>query len=178
MKHPLKTYARLLELVCLGIFGPFLIIQFFMRWFGHASIPNYGFTNCCSFHATHLHPTLGVRLAAAAVDGLSLALLLWAGFCFVRILRNYRAGEIFSATTLSLYTKTTRLAFAWALYSPISYSLLSVVTSIHNPVGYRNLSFCLSSADVIHIFIVGFFWLITALMQEALKLQQDLDLTV
>jgi len=178
MSSNIKKYARFLELVCLLFFGPFLIFSFIMRWFGEPTIPNYGITSCCSLHSTHMHPTLLIRFAAALVDGISLGLLLWGGWCFIRILRNYRLGELFSAKTLALYTKTSRIAFIWAIYNPICYSLLSLVTSINNPVGHRNIAFCISSSDIIHIFVVGLFLVITSLMQEAHKLQQDLDLTV
>lgn len=174
----IKTYARFLELLCILFFGPLLVISFFMRWFGQETIPNYGAMGCCSLHGSHMHPSMSIRFIAAGIDSISLILLLWGGICFVRILRNYRNGELFSAKTLALYTYTSRIAFAWALYSPIQYTLLSLATSIQNPAGHRVVALCFSSNDIVHIFVVGLFWVLTSLMQEAHKLQQDLDLTV
>jgi hypothetical protein len=72
----------------------------------------------------------------------------------------------------------SRISFAWALYNPFKLTLLSIVTTFFMPGGQRVIAFGVTSSDIINIFIVGFFLIISSLMQEAAKLQEEHDLTV
>jgi len=98
--------------------------------------------------------------------------------CFIRLLRYYKKGELFSARTLSLFRQLSRISFAWALYNPFKLTLLSIGTAFFMPVGQRGIAFGVTSSDVINIFIVGFFLIIASLMKEAARLQDEHDLTV
>ncbi len=133
------------------------------------------------FFYTNIHtpaPSLLIRLSAAFVDGISIALFMWGCICFFKLLRLYRQGELFSINTLALYTKLSRIAFAWTLYNPIKFTLLSFITTINNPHGQRIVAFGFNSDDIFYIFIVGFFLVMTSLMQEAYELKYEQDLTV
>jgi len=72
----------------------------------------------------------------------------------------------------------SRIAFIWTLYNPLKFTLLSLVTTLNNPVGKRMLAVNFSSDDIFHIFVVGVFWVITSLMQAAYELKSEHDLTV
>jgi len=189
MMNRIKSYARFLEFFLL--IGIILIIgTYIVKWFS-GDIPVYRDIVDSTKHTrlyaglgyfyttTHAPaPSLLVRLLAACVDGISIALFVWGCICFLKLLRFYRLGELFSANTLSLYTKLSRIAFAWTLYNPVKFTLLSFITTINNPHGKHVIAFGFNSDDIFYIFIVGFFLVITYLMQAAYELKHEQDLTV
>ncbi len=187
----LKSYARFLELFCLFVALPLTIIGFVYKWFG-GSMPIYYDIADCSKKVT-LYTGLSIpygsgqseatmalisRIASSCIDGISIALLVWACICFIKVLRYYQKGELFTANTIALFNNMSKIIFAWALYEPFKFTLLSIVTTLSNQQGQRVIALGFTSNDVIHIFIVGFFLIITSLMHEAYELKNEHDLTI
>lgn len=188
--NKIQKYARFLELFCLIIVLPLLILSFLYKWFG-GDIPIYQDISDCAKKVTlytglsFFYPTtpsapstIMTRVLAALTDGISLCLFLWGCFSFIKLLRFYEQGELFSLNTMSLLNKLSRIAFAWTLYEPIKFTLLSFITSASSHNGIRIISLGVTSNDIFHIFIVGFFLVITSLMHEAYELKNENDLTV
>ena len=186
----IKFYARFLEIMCIGIIWPLTAAAFIYKWFGQ-SMPVYNDIADCSKRVTayyginfvysSYHTVISLtasRLLGVLIDSISLALLLWGCICFIKLLHYYQRGEIFTSDTITLFNKISRIAFAWALYEPFKFTLLSIVTSLAHQEGTRVIALGLTSNDVIHIVIVGFFLIITSLMQEAYTLKNENDLTV
>jgi len=187
--NKIKLYSRFLELfLAVGIV--LIVGSCIFKWFS-GDIPVYRdiadstkhtrlYAGLGYFYTTnHIPaPSLLIRILAFFIDGISIALFVWGCVCFLKLLRFYRSGELFSANTLALYTKLSRIAFAWTLYNPIKFTLLSFVTTINNPHGARLIAIGFNSDDIFHIFIVGFFLVITSLMQAAYELKHEQDLTV
>ncbi|PKN03255.1 hypothetical protein CVU75_03190 [Candidatus Dependentiae bacterium HGW-Dependentiae-1] len=184
----LKTFASFLRILCL-IAIPLLIGIFLIKWFA-GPIPIYSDVND-SIKQTRLYagvgywymggltlPSLIIRILAALVDGVSIALFSWGMLCFVKLLRLYNQNEIFSETTMTLYAKISRILFAWTIYNPIKFTLLSIITTLAHPAGKRVIALAISSDDIYHIFITGFFVWITSIMYTAYTLKQEHDLTV
>ncbi len=187
----IKSIARFLEYFCLFVIMPLVVIAFFYKWF-QSTIPTYSdiadgvkqvnlFAGVvCSYMIPHFsfHSPLLSRILGIIVDGISVLLFCWGCICFIRLLRYYKQGELFSSRTLSLFRRLSRISFAWTLYNPFKLTLLSIGTAFFMPVGHHGIAFGVTSSDIINIFIVGFFLIIASLMQEAAKLQDELDLTV
>jgi len=188
--NKIKSYAQFLEVLCL--FGMiFIIFAFLFKWF-LGDFPVYSdvvdstkhsrlYTGIGYFYTSSYSltpPSLVIRFLASFIDGISLGLFTWGCFCFIKLLRFYRKGELFSANTLAIYSKVSRIAFAWVLYNPVKFTLLSIITTYYNPVGKRVVAIAFNSDDIFNIFIVGFFLVMTYLMQEAYKLKYEHDLTV
>ncbi len=184
----LKAFASFLRALCF-IAIPVLVGVFLIKWFS-GPIPIYSDVDD-SIKQTRLYAGVGywytgaltlppiiIRLLAALVDGISIALFTWGIFCFLQLLRLYTKNEIFSENTLALYAKISRVLFAWTIYNPIKFTLLSVITTLAHPAGKRVIALAISSDDLYHIFITGFFVWITAIMQTAYSLKQEHDLTV
>jgi len=72
----------------------------------------------------------------------------------------------------------SKIIFAWAVYEPLKFTLLSIVTILSNQEGQRVIALGFTSNDVINIFVVGFFLIITSLMHEAYELKSENDLTI
>ena len=189
--NSLKSYSRFLEIFCFVIVLPSTAAAFLYKWFGGAMPIYYDIADCSKKVTIYIGLsfvynsapsqsvlTLVSRLLGALIDGVSVALLIWGCFCFIRVLRYYQRGELFTANTIALFNKMSRIAFAWALYEPFKFTLLSIVTTLSNQEGQRVIALGFTSNDVIHIFIVGFFLIITSLMHEAYELKNEYDLTV
>lgn len=189
--NKIQRYARFLEIFCLVIVVPLLVLSFLYKWF-YGDIPVYlDIADCAKkvtvytglsffYTATPLLPstTMVTRLLAACIDGVSLGFFLWGCLTFIKLLRLYKRGELFTLNTMALLNKLSRIVFVWTLYEPIKFTLLSFVTtaSLHN--GVRIISLGLTSNDIFHMFIVGFFLVITSLMHEAYEIKNEHDLTV
>lgn len=178
----IKKYAWFLEIFSIVIIIPSTVIFSISMWFDDIS----GFDKFHKFWASFSYtyetntaamPVLS-RILAVAIDGVSLGLFLWGLFCFIKVLRCYRSGEIFTLKIFSLFKKMSRIAFAWAVYAPIKYMLISIVSTLHNPVGQRVISVRISSDDIINIFVVGFFLIITSIIHKGFLLKNEQDLTV
>lgn len=188
----IKSYARFLEIFCLSLVIPILTAAFFYKWFGGKMPVYYDIADCSRkvtiytglsyvYNSTPSQQAIlsfAARLLGALIDGISSALLLWGCICFIKVLRYYQRGEIFSANTLALFNKMSRIAFAWTIYEPLKFTLLSIVTTLSNQEGQRVIALGFTSNDVVHIFMVGFFLIITSLMQEAYTIKNENDLTV
>jgi hypothetical protein len=181
----IKTYARFLE-ICITIIMPIAALSFILRWLLASSKLAYQFYQShtglfCSLYLAPKSlsevPPLSLFFSAV-VDAVSYILLFWVGFLFIKLLRSYQRGELFSAYTLMLFKKISRIVFLWSLYTPIEHTLITLITTLHNPVGQRELSFALSSTDILHILIAGFFLIMTSLMHEGYQLKHEHDLTV
>lgn len=189
--HTVKSYARFLEIFCIILILPLIIIAFFYKWFGN-TMPVYCDITDCSKKVTvytglsfvynwgQSESAMAIlsRFLGAIIDGLSVALLLWGCIYFIKVLRYYQQGELFTANTIALFNKMSRIAFAWALYEPFKFTLLSIVTTLSNQAGQRVIALGFTSNDIIHIFMVGFFLIITSLMHEAYELKNEQDLTI
>lgn len=188
----LQSYARLFAYFCYIIVLPLILISFIYKWF-LGSLPLYNdiatytkkvsiYTGLGFFYQGATQPNqvmlIMVRSIGALIDAVSIGLIVWGCFCFIKLLSYYQRNELFSANTLALFKKISRIAFAWVIYEPIKFTLLSFVTTMTNPVGQRIITIGITSNDVIHICIVGFFWIITSLMHEAYLMKSEQDLTI
>lgn len=177
----IQFYARFLEFLCLFVCIPLIVGSFLFKWFC-TIVPINDLSSLRNFSCIALHSPLPSSLLMGfliiLIDAFGVALLVWGCVCFIKLLGYYHKGELFSVNTLALYVKMSRIAFAWTIYNPLKFALLSIITTINNPVGQRVLTINLSSDDIFHIFIVGIFLVITSLMQEAYKLKSEHDLTV
>jgi len=124
------------------------------------------------------HVTL-TDIGIFVVDGISPLLLTIAIINFIRLLHYYRSTKsIFSVNALTLYKKVCRYALLWTIYNPINAMLTTLLITLSNPPGHRVLEITLKSNDVVHAFIVGFFYFVARIMQEAISIKDEIDLTV
>ena len=113
------------------------------------------------------------------VDSISPLLLTTAIIHFIRLLHYYRATKsIFSVDALARYKKVCRYALLWTVYNPINVMLTTLFITLSNPPGHRLLEITLKSNDVVHAFFVGFFYFVARIMQEAISIKDEIDLTV
>jgi len=172
-----KIYARRLELLSKGLMLATPVF-FCIKWF-HDKFPldndrmDFGIETMILREMPIPHRLLGML-----VDSVSAMLLMSGLLIFMRLMQRYQAGEIFSTRALGGLEKLSKYAFVWAVYSPLSASILSVVTTLHNPPGSRMLTIGFGMHDIANIFIFGCLCVIASVMREGNALQSEQDLTV
>jgi len=182
-----SRYARYLE--GLGVIsGIFLIVLFLLKWtmgdflgvnlFLSDTWLAYSYGPSVSAQIFLHSLPLTHRIAGFLVDGISVLLILLGFYYAIKIMHCFRKNEVFSLKTLSFFHSISKIAFAYALFSPIHYSLLCLVGSLHNPPGQRYLVIGLGTGDLINLLIFLFFLVITSVMKEGYQLQEEQNLTV
>lgn len=95
-----------------------------------------------------------------------------------RLFLLYEQGQIFRLANVRCFKKLFRVLI-WSFVADIvSRSLLSVVLSLPNPPGQRIVTVDLSSSDLTILLLGGILAVISWVMEEGRKLQEEQDLTV
>lgn len=184
----IKAYAKFLEVFCWVIIIPFVIGTSIYNWFFDQTYWVKLYSTYNSYTRSFLlYQSLSfknimlpsfLKSLGIIVHLISLTLLLWGLLSLISVLRKYKQGDIFSLDVFRKFKSVSKIAFAWALYQPIKHTLLTLVATMHNPPGKRVLTLAINSNDVINIFLVGFFLVMTSLMYEGYKLKKEQDLTI
>ena len=171
----IRQYARRLEILCYALIPLFVFLEIFLRWF-QDKIPglrllDLSIDNLADIPMSH-------RLLGVFATSISVIIMVWGLVYLIKTMRSIQQGKIFSYQTTT-YFKRMNTLFLWlALYTPLHRMLFVLTTTLHNPPGQRMLSFGFTSGDLTNILIFAFFLVITSMMQEGSRIQEDLDLTV
>lgn len=175
-----KRYARRLELLSMALV-PLAFCFLLLKWF-FCKIPADG--NFCNtylrvaydFDAVQL-PFL-FRFFGIMIDGVGLGLLCYGIMLFIKSLRFFQRGEFFSLHTTILFKRISKVLLCWAVYSPLSKTLSTLVITATNAPGHRVLAITFGHDDLLNIFMFAFLVMITSLMHEAYQLKAEQDLTI
>ena len=113
------------------------------------------------------------RVAAGAVMGLPLALLLAGVWQARRCFEMFAQGQVF---TLQATTLLGRFAgwVAWAaLAALLASSATSVLLTLNNPPGQRHLAIGIGSDHVFTLFFAGLVWLMAAVIAQGQALAEE-----
>ena len=95
-----------------------------------------------------------------------------------RLFLLYEQDQIFCLANVFCFKKLSKVLI-WAFFANIvGRSLLSVAVSLPNPPGQRILTVELSSSDLTILLLGGILAVISWVMEEGRKLQEEQDLTV
>ncbi|MEQ9363168.1 MAG: DUF2975 domain-containing protein [Leptospirales bacterium] len=118
------------------------------------------------------------RLAAFGISMASAAISMWGVYVLIRLFRLYESGRIFCAENVACFGTIGRVLIAQALANLLMVPMLSVVLSLHNPAGQKQLAFSFGSGSIF-LFLAGCVVLvIAAVMEEGRKLEEDRRLTI
>lgn len=173
--NKIRRYAGWLEIIS-WILVPIIIISFLAKWFmGNWA---YIFGEDWWFVAPQAALPGVSRFSIFIIEAISVAIFLVGLIIFIKVLRCFKRGELFSPRTVMLFNRMSKLALARAIYAPIANIALSLLSTLHNPPGQRMLEFTLSTDDLMNILVCIFFLVITSVIQEGSFLQEEHDLTV
>jgi len=175
----IARYARCIERISLFLLPVPVLLLVFKWTYGvfNSNNPLHCFPDSDISFSMRTMP-LVARIAGVCVDSLSVIIFLAGMYYIARIMRLFQQGETFSLATISLFKTISKLALANAIYSPLSVTLLTLIATLHNPSGQRYLVTGISGVDIVNIFLVGFFFIITSVMHEGYRLKIEQDLTV
>jgi uncharacterized membrane protein len=133
-----------------------------------------GTVNLSNVHWIPLSQTIGMTSYAIGLLPLFLSL-----FTLKALFRSYQAGEIFTARNAHRYRYLGWLFFLDALVAkPLSGMLLVLAVTLSNPPGHRFISVSFGLPNVEAIFCGILVIVISWVMIEASKLQEEQALTV
>lgn len=113
------------------------------------------------------------RVAAAAITGVPLGLLLmglWqARLCFAQ----FSQGQVFSALATARLRRFAGWVAAAAFAAMLAAAVMSVVLSLNNPPGARQLAIGISSNHVFTLFFAGVVWLMADIIGQGQTLAEE-----
>lgn len=113
------------------------------------------------------------RVAAAAITGVPLGLLLmglWqARLCFAQ----FEQGQVFSVLATARLRRFAGWVAAAAFAAMVAAAVMSVVLSINNPPGARHLAIGISSNHIFTLFFAGVVWLMADIIGQGQALAEE-----
>jgi len=116
-----------------------------------------------------------IFVASNIVGALSFFLSL---FVLKSIFKNYRKGEIFTRKNALSYRSLGLLSFLDALLAPLSDTLMILAVTLSNEPGHRYLSLSFGTPSFDAFFTGAIVIVISWVMGEASRLQEDQHLTI
>lgn len=154
-------------------------------WFGdqqHGLFAELGF-NIKSFIPNNSLPILVSLSLATKWQGFLLSCIpvginMFILYLFTRLFTCYEQGQIFVINSIRYLKKIGIWMFIGAAINPLYQLAMSLVLTIHNPPGHRELALGFGSEYFRNLIIAGLVFLVAYIMQEALKLQEEQQLTI
>ena len=122
--------------------------------------------------------TSKVRILGFIVSMLPVGMLMLILYCLIKLFRNYERKHIFSLKNVQIIRNIGYSLIAWQLLIPIQQALLSVILTWHNGPGKRVLVANFSINNITVIIIAFIVILISSIMAEGHKLQEEQEYTV
>ena len=131
---------------------------------GHANL---------SVQAIRTPISLWQRIAAGAVMAVPLALLLAGVWQARRCFHMFAQGQLFTLQATALLGRFAGWVAWAALASMLASTATSVLLTLHNPPGQRQLSIGISSDHVFTLFFAGLVWLMAAVIAQGQSLAEE-----
>ncbi|HEX7639670.1 MAG TPA: DUF2975 domain-containing protein [Burkholderiaceae bacterium] len=119
------------------------------------------------------HFDAAARLRCGIWELVPLAVILTALLRLWRLLGEYERDRVFSPRALESLRSFARWMTAAAIVSPLSNAVLSVLATLGNAPGHRQLSVNISSEDYVMLLFGGVVLAISSVMAEAARLAED-----
>ena len=122
--------------------------------------------------------TASDRLLGFLVTMIPAGVVLLCLFTLARLFRLYEAHEFFTANNVKCFRRLGHLLFVWVLARLIYDPLIAIALTYHNAPGSRQVMLTLDSADLPAVIVGGLLLVISWIMDEARKLQEDQAYTI
>lgn len=126
-----------------------------------------------------LHPLSGTEIASAiAVSAVPLAVDLFIIYTLIQLFRLYESGVIFSLEIVKRLRNIGYGLLAGQIISPFYQLAMGYVLTIHNPPGYGKMSITMDQSNIGILLTSLLIILISWIMAEGCKLNEEQQLTV
>jgi hypothetical protein len=172
----ITTLSRKLRLVCGGLIycSPVacgLIWIFFNRLYAYAPMMPL------PVHVDHDLPGL-TRLLAFLADLIPLVAIIYGLQRLRSLFLLYENGAIFTEQTVKCFHGMGRALIIWVACHVVRTTLLSVILTIDNPPGKRIIALMFDSGDFAGVFVGVVVLIISWVMDEGRKIQEDQALII
>lgn len=179
----IKKMSRLLEFLSYAIMliMPALLITF---WLGVGASHNGSHlvavgVNFIPPHLPILHPlSVNDRALGFIIGAVPIALLVFLFYSLSSLFRRFYAGEIFSLQVVHVFKRIGYLLLAYEVVDTLFDGLMAVAMTWHNPTGYRYFELSFSGVNGAMILTAVIVLLISGIMAEACKLEEEHSLTI
>lgn len=154
------------------VVAPVLSIAFW--WLGSESTIASGIVDRESIQFIVINNTS--RLWASVANLLPLSVIMYALVLLIRLFRNYKAKNIFTAENIYIYRKLSYLLLASVFIGYIYSALLSYIFTFQSSMTYIN--FVIKSSDTKTLIAAGICIVIANVMQEGRRISEEQEFTV
>jgi hypothetical protein len=167
----IRRVSRLMAWACLALIVvlPLALVYYWMI----TSTPELAASGNLAPRSIAFPLQLWQRVAAAAITGVPLGLLLMglyqARLCFVQ----FEQGDVFSALATARLRRFAGWVAAAALAAIVAAAVTSVVLSINNPPGTRQLAIGVGSNQIFTLFFAGLVWLMADIIGQGQALADE-----
>jgi hypothetical protein len=113
------------------------------------------------------------RVVAALAMAVPLALVLWGVMQAHRCFALFAQGEVFTSRTTALLRRFSGWVAAAALAAIVASAVVSVVLTVTNPPGMRQLAIGVGSNHVFTLFFAATVWLMAAVIGQGQALAEE-----
>ena len=167
----IRRISRRMATACLGLIGVLpLALIYYWATTGASELAVQG-----NLQGTAVQANLQAwqRWAAGAVSAVPLAMLLmgvWqARCCFAQ----FAQGRVFTLEATAYLRRFSGWVAAAALAAIVAGAVVSVLLTLHNPPGMRQLSVGISSNHVFTLFFAGLIWLMADIIGQGQTLAEE-----
>jgi hypothetical protein len=122
--------------------------------------------------------TAKTRFFAFLVDLLPLGVTLYGLTRLKNLFELYEKGSIFTEENVNCFRSLGRALIAWVACDVVSNTLLSIVLTMGNPPGRRMITVGLNSGECTGLFVGAVVLIISWVMDEARKMQEEQALII
>ncbi|WP_051305807.1 DUF2975 domain-containing protein [Desulfogranum mediterraneum] len=122
--------------------------------------------------------TLTMRILAFLVSMLKGAVVMYGLWILIRLFQLYQQGVFFELANVACFRNMSRALICWVAAGIVSEPLLSLILTMNNPPGEHVVQVSLQSADLTALIVGGILSVISRVMEDGRRLQEELELTV
>lgn len=172
----IMALSRKISLVCKWLIFCLPVVYglfwtFFNQLYGMGPLPPL------PVRVDHDLPVL-TRVLAFLVDMIPMGVILYGLRKLEGLFRLYEKGMIFTEQNVQYFRSLGRALIVWVGCDVVRNSLLSIVLTLDNPPGHRVVTVGLGSADFAAVFVGIVVLIISWVMDEGRKIQEDQALIV
>ncbi len=122
--------------------------------------------------------SLGIRFLALFVSAIPMTIKVAGLLILIKLFRLYEQGFIFTSSNVACFRKLGKILIVWFISVPIHAALLSIALTFQNQPGKRAIAISLGEADITALMVGVMLIVISWVMDEGRKLEDEQAYTI
>lgn len=174
-----KKYACAVQLLSVVVVISNILLTI-MHWFFPAMYTSVcqdmGFAFAQDYNTAPF--TWGQMLGGFLIESIASMILIYGLFQVIPLMNAIKKNNYFTLETITLFARITKMTCLYAMYTMMSTTLLSLITSLHNAPGERMILVRFGGADLANIMIFCFMFLMMSIFKKGYELKHEQELTI